>query len=612
MLIRSHSKILINLVFCLCFYFSNKAQVEVERIPNSPYPATTQPDTIYLFHDDLFTHDELLLLQSIQGLCAKIEPKLYRDKGSGSSIWIQDLEDNYAVYVSNQYDGIIDSVLTLVPNSVTGYILCNLNDNSTNVANSLCGPLNAISVTPELQELVDSKGYIQILDVRQKDEQWVLDNYDSLLNTNLVTYQREDKALFLGDYSIFTNAFHFYDDIHGLTTENAFSRMETNSLLFGWGDDEYQTVSKSSSYSIGVLPADWGFNISTLTNFNANTVQQVSSELHQIEPGTHTVCFLMSDGDNIQWMLNLFAEDSRWFGSQNRGLMDIGWTIPPSLSEIAPTVMAKIYSMAQSTELGKDYFVAGPSGHSYHFPELFPELEASCSLMNDYLEKSGLSIVNILGNNPSETVFQPELKQYLKQDQVSGLFYYDYSNYSKMQGQLDCYALKPVVAARYNLWGGFETCESLAQKINAAPKDPLNPNSYTLVAVHAWSNSVDSLLLVKSLLDQGVRVVAPDAFVQLISDAICAPQQQETLILEAFPNPFSETIRLKIKGYESSDFELKIQDVSGKEIRATQVRLETFDGWVCDFTFKNKPAGIYFIHFSTPEHNETLKVLKSD
>ena len=298
----------------------------------------------------------------------------------------------------------------------------------------------------------------------------------------------------------------------------------------------------------------------------------------------------MSDGDNIQWMLNLFAEDSRWFGSQNRGLMDIGWTIPPSLSEIAPTVMAKIYSMAQSTELGKDYFVAGPSGHSYHFPELFPELEASCSLMNDYLEKSGLSIVNILGNNPSETVFQPELKQYLKQDQVSGLFYYDYSNYSKMQGQLDCYALKPLVAARYNLWGGFETCESLAQKINAAPKDPFNPNSYTLVAVHAWSNSVDSLLLVKSLLDQGVRVVAPDAFVQLISDAICAPQQQETLILEAFPNPFSETIRLKIKGYESSDFELKIQDVSGKEIRATQVRIETFDGWVCDFTFKNTPS----------------------
>lgn len=603
---------LVYLLLGICFVFVSHSQAQIDRIENSPYPSSSQPDTLYVFHDDLFTHDELLLLQSIQGLCSKVEPKIYRDKGSGSSIWIQDLAENYGVYISEEMDGNIDTVLTLIPEGVTGYILCNLNDNSTNVANSLCGPLNAIAVTSQLQNLVEAKGYIQLLDVRERDEQWVLDNYDTLLNDELVTYQREDKALFLGDYSIFTNSFHFYDEIHGLTTENAFSRMSPNSLLFGWGDDEYQTVSKSSQFSIGVHPADWGFNISTLTNFNANTEQQVSSMNHEIEPETHTVCFLMSDGDNIQWMLNLFAEDNRWFGSQNRGLMDIGWTIPPSLSEIAPTVMSKIYSMAASTDLGLDYFVAGPSGHSYHFPELFPELEASCSLMNDYLKKSGLSIVNILGNNPSETVFQPELKHYLKQDQVEGLFYYDYSNYSKMKGQLDCYALKPVVAARYNLWGGFETCESLAQKINESSRDPYNKDAYTLVAVHAWSNSVDSLLYVQSLLDQGVRVVAPDAFIQLISDAICKPQEQQELILDLFPNPFSETMRLRIKGYQSEDFEIEITDVNGKEIPTYVVRQETFDGWVCDLTIKNVLAGVYFVNFSSPNHHEIIKVLKAD
>ena len=63
-------------------------------------------------------------------------------------------------------DGNIDTVLTLIPEGVTGYILCNLNDNSTNVANSLCGPLNAIAVTSQLQNLVEAKGYIQLLDVR--------------------------------------------------------------------------------------------------------------------------------------------------------------------------------------------------------------------------------------------------------------------------------------------------------------------------------------------------------------------------------------------------------------------------------------------------------------
>jgi hypothetical protein len=81
--------------------------------------------------------------------------------------------------------------------------------------------------------------------------------------------------------------------------------MAPNSVLFGWGDDEYQTIAKASSYSIGVHPADWGFNISTLTNFNAETAQHVSSDQSETEENTHTVCFLMSDGDNVQWMLNL-------------------------------------------------------------------------------------------------------------------------------------------------------------------------------------------------------------------------------------------------------------------------------------------------------------------
>lgn len=585
-------------------------QSVISRVDNSPYPASSQPDTLYVFDDELFSHDELLLLQSIQGLSSKIEPKIYRDKGSGSAIWIQDLEDNYGVFVSPEMDGDIESVLTLVPSNVVGYILCNLNDNSTNVANSLCGPLNALAVTTELQSLVEEFGFVQVLDVRDKDEQWVMDNYGDLLNDKIVTYQREDKSLFLGDYSILTDALHFYDTIHSPVTENAFSRMASNSVLFGWGDDEYQTIAKASKYSIGVHPADWGFNISTLTNFNAETKQHVTQDATSIQENTHTVCFLMSDGDNVQWMLNLFAEDSRWFGSENRGLMDIGWTIPPALSEIAPTVMAKIYDMAASTDLGKDYFIAGPSGHTYHFPELFPDLDASCELMNAYLEKSDLSIVNILGNALNDSVYQPEVKSYLEQDRVKGIFYYDYSNYSMMKGYIDCYALKPVVAAKYNLWGGFETCESLAQKINEGVKDPRSVDGYTLVAVHAWSNSVDSLLFVNSMLDEGVRVVAPDEFVSLMSEAICAPRQTNALQIDAYPNPFFDEIRLRVRSCFSDGFQVFVEDLQGKIIPAEMQIEETLDGWFFQLNIGDVPSGAYLVHFATPKENKIVKVFK--
>ena len=91
----------------------SNAQLTVNRVEGSPYPYSSIPDTLYLFHDELFNHDELLLLQSIQGILAKEEPKIYRDRGSGSSIWISDLEENHGVYVSDALDGNLDTLLSL-------------------------------------------------------------------------------------------------------------------------------------------------------------------------------------------------------------------------------------------------------------------------------------------------------------------------------------------------------------------------------------------------------------------------------------------------------------------------------------------------------------------
>jgi len=192
------------------------------------------------------------------------------------------------------------------------------------------------------------------------------------------------------------------------------------------------------------------------------------------------------------------------------------------------------------------------------------------------------------------------------------LFYYDYSNYSRMKGSMDCYGLKPIVSAKYNLWGGFETGESLAQKLNNATKDPYSVEGYTLVAVHAWSNSVDSLLYVNDLLDEGVRVVAPDEFIALIRKSICAPQFQNQFSLEAFPNPFHEAIQLKVQNYFSDDFVVSLEDMSGKSVPIQLEKIETLDGWIFDLNTRGLVAGTYLLHFITPEENKTLKVFKYD
>ncbi len=575
---------------------------QINRIENSIYPSSSIPDTLYVIQDLNHTEQELFLVQSLQGILAKSKPKIFRERGSGSSIWINDLVQNYNVTRIDSFDNNLTELIEMFTEELNGYILCNAFDESSNIAISLSGLTRSLAVPVELEQVALDAGLSLHLDVRDKEYEWVLKNYGEELSKNCISYQKEEKGNFLGDYSIFTNSFHFYSDIHDSLTEEAFKRMNPNSVLFGWGDDEYQTIRKSSEYGIGVHPADWAFNLSTLTNFNAETTQKTPLYLDTVtQENTHTVCFLMSDGDNIQWMLNLFADDSRWFGSENRGQMPIGWTIPPAMSELAPTVMHKLYEMSENTTSGRDYFVAGPSGNTYNFPDFFTDLEGQCSTMDTYLERSDLSIVNILGNSDNPRI----LSHFTEMEHVDGVFYYDYGNYSKGEGKIYCDSWKPIVQSRFNLWGGFETCESMAEKLNSLPKTPENEDGYSLIAVHAWSNSVDSLLYVKSLLENNVRVVSPDEFVYLISRNIC----NKSLSMLCYPNPTAG--ELKIQFEKPFDFvDLQITDFLGRQINFDYVYNASVNGFYFDVHIKEDVRGLLNVHVLGENNTIYRKIFK--
>ena len=64
------------LLFILYSIFVSSQQ-EVNRIINSPFPASNQPDTLYVINDSEFSQEELLILQTIQGLLSKEKPKIY-------------------------------------------------------------------------------------------------------------------------------------------------------------------------------------------------------------------------------------------------------------------------------------------------------------------------------------------------------------------------------------------------------------------------------------------------------------------------------------------------------------------------------------------------------
>ena len=582
------------------------AQNVIDRIFSSSFPSSTIPDTLFVIEENNFTAEEKLIIQTVQGILSKSKPKLFRDVGTGSTVWLNDLEENYNVYLDYSIGSDFKYFISLFKSEFTGYVKCNLHSNSSNLAISLSAIYNSIPITDTHLTLMDSLQIPMIYDATNLNNEWFFEKYSDSISKDIIIYQHPNKDLCLGDFSVFSKAFHFYDDIHSSFVDSVFSHMNDNSILLGWGDDEYQTVHKSSLNSINVLPADYAYNLSVLTNFNKNLNQQNHSVSTEKKEDTHTVCFVMSDGDNIQWLLNWFYTDERWFGNQNRGQVDIGWTISPALSELAPTVMNKIYSNASNNINGKDYFIAGPSGYSYIYPDDYIQLEQYTEKLNNYMSKSDLGIVNIIGNSINNFYLYP----YLNKPSIDAIFYYDFSNYSRFNGNIHFLNNKPIITARYNLWGGFENTKSLAHKINDLSIDIYSENGYSLIPVHNWSNSVDSIIKCVNLLDSNVRVVAPDEFINLINENLNNNQFNDDVIHLSYPNPtrdkFIMELRISIEEIENA---ILFDIDNNKILNNYSIISNTENLSKIEFDLSSIKSGLYLLKINTKNKSIVKKII---
>ena len=579
-------KFLIFIVPILLFYQKSISQ----RIENSPYPFSSTFDTLFVIYDNEFSSDDLFTIEILQGQLAKEKPKIFRDIGTGSSVWINDLKENYNIHTDYNYSGNFNLLLSKFKTNINGYIL--YDENSVNEAITLCGLLNTIPIKENQINDIKNLNISFIDDARNYSFNNILEEYSENLNERILIYQNPNKRLFLGDYSTFTNSINFFDTLRSDLTTNVFSRMKANSVLLGFSEyDEYQTIKKATNNMIITQMADYAVNLSTLTNINTD-ISQNYHETNYVEfDDVHTVCFVMTDGDNIQWLLNWFLTDERWFGSNNRGQVDIGWTISPALSELAPTVMQKIYTESKNTIQGRDYFIAAPSGIGYVFPDMYSDLNSYCNLLNDFMIKSDLNIVNIIGNDESHLTLYP----YLIQENIKGIFYYDYAKYSKLNGEITFYNNKPIISARYNLWGGFESPSSLIEKINNLPKDPYSSEGYSLIPVHNWSYSVDTIIKIAEGFDDKINIVAPDEFLNLISSKL-SNREDNIVQLSNYPNPSNNYVTLEFLGAYNEIKTIDIYNIQGENINIPY-SINPVNSYLTKIIFDLKilKSGTYFI-----------------
>lgn len=608
-----HRKFLFIGVLFVIFQATHGQSNTASRIAGSPYPVSGIPSTLYVIDDWGWGESKRFTVMTLKGLKAKTgDTLIYNKSGVGYSIWLEDLVTNYGVAEDRTYYSDFEGLITHFQFDFDGYILCNLKDNSSNVAVSLCGPMNAIAITSENEALMLALNKPMLLDVRDKDESWALSSsYSDSFSKEIVSFQNEDKCMFLSDYSVFTNAFQFFDsNVNSQLVTDALGRMEDNRVTMGWGPDELNSVKQFSQNSLQLHAADWTENLDVLSNFEADLEQQNRSTSIDDRDNVHTVCFLVSDGDNYDWLLKEFYGYSKAYGSKERGQTSIGWTISPAMCELAPTLMKLFYDKATNTSAGKDFFIGSSSGIGYMYPNLFPDLQESTDLTNEFMGKADLNILNVIGTQYRES----DMEKYLGQDNIDAIFYYSFNNYAGLNGAIYEVNEKPVIGARYRLWDGFDDATSLASKLNKQSTNAYTSAGYSLIAVHAWSFNqyvVKEINSCASQLNSNVIVVSPDEFVKRIKAKVGkATSLKEDLLVndfKVFPNP-AHNKNITIQGKFEKDDIIEIIDINSRVIYRDKIKVAQENE--LKISLKNNISnGLYIIKIARNNKISTIKML---
>eukprot|EP00727_Mastigamoeba_balamuthi_P012309 m51a1_g7700 hypothetical protein (516) ;mRNA; r:72557-74870 len=504
------------------------------RVENSPYPAGTVPTDVWVLDwGSLASPAERVMANTLAGCLAQAGSPdlLFLSMGSaGSDVWYGLLRQEPGLRVHTELAGDLRGLLAKFAGLLAGYVMGDEPPDCEPTRNAVCiaGTLRALVASPSTFSIASDAGLKQLADARGMSPEDTHRSTRRHTSTRVLVHQRNCE--FLSDYAVFAKAFLFYDPC--LETElaaSAMGRLSAASAVLGWADDEYQQVLHASQLSKYVHAADFALNLALYTNMDNSNARGPRLPDTVIAPTRqHTVAFVMSDGDNIQWLLTEFHVGQRhatpWFGSPRRGSVPIGWTISPALVELAPMVMRHYIQQCTSA----DELVAAPSGVGYTFPDVIEQaqhgdLRTYAALSNRYLAMAGMTTATVIG----KTYSQATCDTLLANSSAEGLVWLDYDNYAGMKDLHWSSTGKPIVGPRWilghanNTQAGMgpdtKSASELASLLNAGSTDPRVASSYSVVVVHAWSANVDTVVSVASQLGGSVRVVKPTELLRLMT-----------------------------------------------------------------------------------------------
>lgn len=346
-------------------------------------------------------------------------------------------------------------------------------------------------------------------------------NYGAVMSLQYVVEGLRDLAIQQGFYTFYIDD----DEDTKLLRGRVMQYAGDNVPVLGWVKYEVAFVRQASGEGNIAIPSDHSYNLSFLSSFECEIPQQKHIAKEYTDKTKHYCALVMSDGDNVQWIQNGYAEFYQKQALEKQ--FPVTWSFAPLLQEFSSATVNQVYS--DSSE--NDYFIAGVSGAGYIHPTEYPfdALAGFTDLTAVSMKRSNLEYVQILDDTPKNDyeakVLTDRLEYYARYDNIKGgVISLDPDRYAGGKGRIWFVNDKPFITYRLSLWhpGGEgvtitnEWLDEQAATVNGYPADISSINGYSVINIHPWTVSIKNLSYFVSQLDEDIVLVTLDELMAMI------------------------------------------------------------------------------------------------
>ena len=283
--------------------------------------------------------------------------------------------------------------------------------------------------------------------------------------------------------------------------EEVLAWLQPNVPVYGWeqGVSEDQFVARISKSGHPMIPCDWSYNHSLTSLLYTERQQPVQAQsfnpkLIDFDKKRNYVSFFLSDGDNIQWMMQDFA--TSFYDVPEAIEVKMSYGLPVStLSMMAPAQLHNLMNLRRD-----ECSVLEMLGGGYYYIDTYSQnnnrndnLKIAAERLAVSMRRYHVGLLGVMAMDVKSVASKEAYQTFVDaNDRLEGIIALQYSPYAGGGGEVFWVTNKngydiPVITVRYSLWDRIHEREGSPDFIASKLKAEAQVESFSAICVHAWS-----------------------------------------------------------------------------------------------------------------------------